>query len=125
MSGFFAGEGLVMLAFFRNPGSLTPETPEIVELGPAHAAPTNHLYALHGGGVEGENTFYANAGRNFPDGKGLTHTAAFASNANTLEGLDSLFFALTDAIENPDRIPGIELGKVLAKLLLDNLTQQI
>jgi hypothetical protein len=114
-----------MLAFFRNPGSLTPETPEIVKLGPAHAAPADHFNALHRGGVEGEDPLHANTGRDLPDGEGLTHPTAPAGNANTLEGLDPLFLALTDAIENPDRIPGVELGDVLTKLLLYDFTQQI
>jgi len=112
-------------ALLRNPCSFTPETPEIIELGPANPAPANDLNALHGGGVEGEDPLDAHAGRDLPNREGLSNTATSPTDANALEGLDSLFFALTDAVEHPDCVPGRKLGHVLAKLFQLNLTQQI
>ena len=109
----------------RDPGSFPPETPEIIQLGPAHPAPADNLDALYGGGVEGEDTLDSNTGRDLPDHKGLSHTTTPPANADPLKCLDPLFLPFTDAVKNPDRIPGSELWDVLAKLFPLKLSQQI
>jgi hypothetical protein len=122
MTGWFAGEGLVV-TLLRDPGGFTPETPEVIKLRPADPASTDNLYALYRGGVEGEDTFDTDTGRDFPDHEGLSHTTTTTADADPFEGLDPLFFTLTDAIENPDGIPWSELRKVRANLLFFELSQ--
>ena len=121
MAGQPAGKGLVS-SLLRDPGGFPPEATEVEKLGPAHPAPADDLDTLHGRGMEGEDTLDTDPGRDFPDHEGLGHAATPPTDADPLEGLDPLFLALTDAIEYPDRVPGSELGHVLAKLLLLKLT---
>jgi hypothetical protein len=122
MTGWFAGEGLVV-TLLRDPGGFTPETPEVIKLRPANPASTDNLYALYRGGVEGEDTFDTDTGRDFPDHEGLSHTTTTTADADPFEGLDPLFFTFTDAIENSDCIPWSELGDVRANLLSFELSQ--
>ena len=87
-----------MLALLRNPGSLTPETPEIVELGPADPTPANHVHTLYGRCVEGEDSLDTDSGRDLPNREGLTDATTTPTDADPLKGLDPLFLTLTDAV---------------------------
>jgi hypothetical protein len=75
--------------------------------------------------MEGENTLDSDTGGDLPDHEGLGYATTTTADADPFEGLDPLFFSLTDAVQHPDRIPWSELGDVLAKLLLFELAQQI
>jgi hypothetical protein len=119
-----AGEELVG-TLLRDPGSFPPETPEVIELGPAHPASADDLDALYSGGMERENTLDSDSGGNLPDHEGLSYATTPPTDADPLKSLDPLFLPFTDAVKNPDRIPGSELGDVLAKLFLLELSQQI
>jgi hypothetical protein len=124
MAGWDAGEGLVG-ALLRDPGCFPSEAPEIIELCPAYPTSTDDLDALHGRGMEREDPLDADTGRDLPNHESLRDAATPPADADPLEGLDPLFLPLTDTVKNPDRIPWRELGDVLAKLLLLELSQQI
>ena len=95
-----------MVPLLRDPGGFPTEAPEVVELGPADPAPANDLDALHGRGMEGEDTLDTDSGRDLPNHEGLSDTTTPPADADPFKGLDPLFLPFTDAVKNPDRIPG-------------------
>ena len=95
-----------MGALLPDPGRLTSQASEVVEFGSADTPTPNHLHTLHRGCMEGKYPLHTDPGRDLPNSKRLDDSTAPAANTNPLEGLDSLLLALTDAIENPDRVPG-------------------
>ena len=112
-----------MRAFLRNPGSFPSETSEVVELRSAHPPSANHLNTFHRGGVERKYALHSDSRRDLPDHKRFRDSTAPTADADPFKGLDPLFFPLTDTVEYPDRIPRGELGDIIAKLLLLELSQ--
>jgi hypothetical protein len=125
MTGPSAGESLIVEPLLRNPGGFSAETPQIIQLGPAHPAPAYDLDSFDRRGVEGEDTLYTDSGRNLADHEGFSHTTTPPADADPFKGLDPLFFPFTDAVKNPDSIPWRKVGDVLTKLFLLELSQQI
>jgi len=117
MTGSDTGEGLVV-ALLRDSGGLPPETPEVIQLGPAYPASPDNLNALHCRGMEGEDTLDSDTGRDLSYHEGLSHTTTPPADADPFKGLNPLFLPFTDTVQHPDRIPGSELGDILAKLFL-------
>jgi hypothetical protein len=115
MTGLAAGEGLTGTPL-RDPGGFPPETPEVIQFGPADPTPAYDLDALDGRGMEGKNALDSYAGRDLPDHEGLGHTTTPPADADPLKGLNSLFLPFTDTVKHPDRIPWSKIGGVLAKL---------
>ena len=75
--------------------------------------------------MEGEDPLYADSSGDLAYREGLADTAAPTAQAHTLEDLDTLLLALTDAVEDPDRITRSEVGSLVPKLLLLQLIDQV
>ena len=122
MTGSDSRDGLAVSPL-RDTGSFPSETSEVIQLSPADPPPSDDLDALYRGGMEGEDTLYTDTGRDFPDHKGLSHSTTPPADTDSLKGLNPLFLPFTDTVKHPNRIPGSELGDVLAKLFLLKLSQ--
>ena len=114
------------LELFLDSRGLTGQLTQVVELGTAHAAPTNDLDAGHGRRVEREDALDSDAARDLPDHEGLVDAPVLAGDADTLESLDALLGTLADEVEYPHGVAGSEVRTVLPELLLlDFLDQRI
>jgi hypothetical protein len=66
--------------------------------------------------VYGEDTLYADSPAHLAHGDGFLDAGAPAGDDDALEDLDSLLVAFDDSDMDPDRIPRLENGKIIAKL---------
>jgi hypothetical protein len=115
MAGLSAGEGSVS-ALLLDPGGLSAESTEIIQLGTPDPSPPDHLHTFYGGSVERKDPLHTDSRGDLSDREGLADATTPAPDADALERLDAFLLTLTNPIKHPDRIPGRELGHVLAKL---------
>ena len=83
---------------FLNPRRSTLETPEVVQLGPAHGATTNDLQGINQWGMDRENSLDSYAGGDSPHRKvGCRTLAILQTDYHALKGLHPLPVPLPDA----------------------------
>src|SRR5829696_1559856 len=96
-------------------GGATDAVPQVVELGPAHVAPGQHLDALEDGRVDREGPLDAHAEAHLADREGLAHAGALALDDDALEHLHPLAAGLHHPDVHLEGVAGGELGDVVAQ----------
>ena len=86
--------------FILDAGFFTLQCAEVEYAGTTYTAILIHHDLLNVWRVNRENTLYAYAVRDFTNGEGLSSSFAIALEYYTLEGLDTLLIALSDAVMN-------------------------
>ncbi len=111
-----------LLKLLLDLGGLAHAVAQIVQLGAAHTALTDHLHGLHVGGVQGEHALHTYAVGNAAHGEGLADAAALAGDHGAFELLDTLPVAFTDVHVHADGVTDGELGDLsLERVLRDQL----
>ena len=105
-----------------DPGALPAALPQVVELGPAHAAPGEDLDLGDGRRVQREGALDADAEGDLADREGLAQPAALAPDDDALEHLDALAARLGHPHVHAHVSPGAEVRQVVAQArLLDQI----
>src|SRR5215471_2248820 len=86
---------------------------QVEQLGPAHLAGAHDFHLVDHFGVEREDAFHALAKAHFAYGEAAATVALATGDDSALKGLYALLVAFLDADLDPDRVAGIDLGKVL------------
>src|SRR5580658_176148 len=96
-------------------GRLAHPVAQVIELRPADVAEGGDLELGDGGRVHREGPLDADAEAHLAHGEGLAHPRPLAADHDALEHLDTLAGAFDDADVHLDRVPGPELGDVVAQ----------
>src|SRR5690606_16963828 len=81
---------------FLDPGRLTPQVAQEIQLGAAPPAAADDLDAVHHRRVDGEHPLHPHTVRNPAHGEGLVEAAALPGDDHALEDLDALPVAFLD-----------------------------
>src|SRR6516165_11347922 len=109
-----------LVAALLDPCGLSAQFPEVVQLGPADAAPADRLDLVDRGAVHREGALHADAIADLADREGLPGAAALTPDHHALEYLDPRAVTLGDPDVDLQRIPGPEVRDVRPGLgLLD------
>src|SRR6202007_711084 len=97
-----------LVAALLDPRCLAAQCPQVVELGPADAAPADRLDLVDRRAVHGEGPLHADAVADLADGEGLPGSAALTPDHHALEHLDTRAVTLCDPDVDLQRISGPE-----------------
>lgn len=107
---------LVPGVFFLDPGGLTAEFTQVVELCPADTAAADDVNVIDDRCVKREDTLDADAEAHLADRHGLAGTAVLAGNHNALKDLDTLLVTFLDADVYLDGVAGLKGRDVVPEL---------
>src|ERR1039457_4423451 len=116
--------GSPLLLALSEAGRFALQRPEVIELGPTHAARAHHVDVIDHLGVHRKNALHSLAEADLADGDGLAHTRVIAGDQRTLKGLEAFFVAFLDLYVDPQGVAGPELGDAGPQVLLDEFRQQ-
>ncbi len=116
---------LLCSLYFFNPGSLTTQFADVIQLRPADSSGADDFDLVDDLGVQGENALHTMPKGNLADGEGGSDAAVFEANTNALEHLDAFLIAFLDFDVNFDGVTRIELRDVRSQLLLFNCIDDV
>ena len=103
-----------------NTSGFTFELTQVVKTATANFTFGDEFNALDEGGVQGEDTLYTNAVRDFTNGKGAVGAAFLEADNVTMENLDTFFFAFNNTHVNFHVVASSKAGVIHAQVLLFN-----
>src|SRR5262245_61226074 len=112
------GEGTSVVALLLDLRGLPDAVAQVVELGPAHVAPTHPLDLGDGGRMQGKRPLDPDAVADLADLEGLTQAGARTPDHHALEDLDAFLLPLDHPDVHLEGVAGRELGDVAAEACL-------
>src|ERR1700759_2551349 len=105
-----------VLAALADPGGLTAQLAQVVELGPADLAAGHGLDLVDRRAVHREGALDAHAVADLPHREGLADAPGLTPDDHALEDLDTGAVTLLDPDVDPQRVPGAEVRNVIPEL---------
>ena len=109
--------GLGFLFFFApDPSGLSPQAPQVKELGPSHLRSVEHIDMIDPGRVERKDSLHTNAIGDLTHGEGRPDSTFLFPYDNPFEGLDPLLLPLHDLHVDLYCVSNSQIGEVSPQL---------
>src|SRR5918998_408806 len=92
------------LALLPDPGGLSAQRAQVIQLCAAHPAPAHQIDRRDGGAVHGEETLDPNTRGDLPNGEGLADPTSALGDHHAFKRLETLLVSLADSNHDPDGV---------------------
>src|ERR671910_1230541 len=113
------------LALLPDPGGLSAQRAQVIQLRAAHPAPAHQVDRGDGGAMHGEETLDADTRGDLPHGERLADPAATLGDDHAFERLEPLLVSLADSNHDPDGVSRLESRYVRAQALTGKFCQSL